>query len=97
MRLSGVRAGDLVRVNRLGRIFVAEVTATTRGGLDILPCDKRITYRTCRAREVIEHWPKRTRRTTTDCEQEPSPRQLALNTADSIRPTGRQGGNLRPR
>ena len=78
MRLNGIAAGDVVRVNRLGRVFLAEVTGTIPGGLQIVPADRRISYRQCRAREVEDHWAKRGRPTMTDDTLEPSPRQLEL-------------------
>ncbi|MGZ4270664.1 MAG: hypothetical protein ACXVFK_15695 [Solirubrobacteraceae bacterium] len=78
MRLNGIAAGDVVRVNRLGRVFLAEVTGTIPGGLQIVPADKRVSYRQCRAREVLDHWAKRGRPTLSDEAMEPSPRQMEL-------------------
>ena len=78
MRLNGIAPGDVVRVNRLGRVFLAEVTGTIPGGLQIVPADKRISYRQCRAREVLDHFSKRGRPILSDEALEPSPRQLEL-------------------
>ena len=78
MRLQGISTGDLVRVNRLGRMFIAEVTGTTGGGLTLLPIDRRVSYRTCRSREVVDHWARRGRPVPHDAPLEPSPRQLEL-------------------
>jgi len=58
VRLNGIAPGDVVRVNRLGRVFLAEVTGTVPGGLQIVPADKRISYRQCRSREVLGWTPK---------------------------------------
>ena len=78
MRLRGVRTGDVVQVDRLGRVFFAVVAGTTADGLALRPCDKRITYRSCRAREVIGHWARQGRPIGTAEELEPSPRQMTL-------------------
>ena len=67
MRLEGIDAGDIVEVDRLGRRFHAIVTGNAPGGLAITPLDRKITYRSCRAREVLAHWTKRGRpRATTE-------------------------------
>lgn len=78
MRLEGIQAGDVVEVDRLGRRFLAIVIGTAPGGLQLQPADRRITYRACRAREVVAHWSKRGRPQITDEPLAPSPRQLAL-------------------
>lgn len=78
MRLNGIAPGDVVRVDRMGRVFLAEVTGTVPGGLQIVPADRRISYRQCRAREVREHWSRRGRPGLSDDALEPSPRQLEL-------------------
>jgi hypothetical protein len=80
MRLEGIRAGDIVEVDRLGRRFHALVTDSTPAGLSLQPLDRRITYRSCRAREVLAHWAKRGRPRTTSEPLEPSPLQLELDT-----------------
>jgi hypothetical protein len=61
VRLDGIQAGDIVEVNRLGRRFHAFVTGDADGGLSVQPLDRRVSYRTCRARDVIAHWSKRGR------------------------------------
>ena len=79
MRLEGIRAGDIVEVDRLGRRFHAVVSESAPGGLAILPLDRRITYRSCRAHEVVGHWVKRGRpRATAEPVDAPVP-QLELN------------------
>jgi hypothetical protein len=80
MRLEGIQAGDIVEVDRLGRRFHALVIGTTPGGLSIQPLDRRITYRSCRPRDVLTHWAKRGRPRTTAEPLEPSPLQLELDT-----------------
>jgi hypothetical protein len=80
MRLEGIQIGDIVEIDRLGRRFHALVTGNASGGLAIQPLDRRITYRFCRAREVITHWAKRGRPRTTSDPLEPSPLQLELDT-----------------
>jgi hypothetical protein len=81
MRLEGIQTGDIVEVDRMGRRYLAVVTGAMPGGLQVLPVDRRITYRTCRAREVIGHWAKRGRPQLTDEPLAPSPRQLELDLA----------------
>lgn len=80
MRLEGIQAGDIVEVDRLGRRFHALVIANTSGGLSIQPLDRHISYRSCRARDVLTHWAKRGRPRTTTEPLEPSPLQLELDT-----------------
>jgi hypothetical protein len=80
MRLEGIQTGDIVEVDRLGRRFHALVTANVSGGLSIQPLDRRVSYRSCRARDVIGHWAKRGRPRATNEPLEPSPLQLELDT-----------------
>ena len=80
MRLEGIQTGDIVEVDRLGRRFYALVTGSASGGLSIQPLDRRVTYRSCRARDVCGHWAKRGRPRATDEPLEPSPLQLELDT-----------------
>lgn len=42
MRLEGIQIGDIVGIDRLGRLH-ARVTANTSGGLSIQPQDRRIS------------------------------------------------------
>ena len=65
MRLEGIEAGDIVEVDRLGRRFHALVTGSAPGGLAIQPLDRKVTYRSCRPREVVGHWSRRGRPRTT--------------------------------
>jgi hypothetical protein len=43
MRLEGIRAGDIVEVDRLGRRFHALVAENMDGGLSIQPLDRQRT------------------------------------------------------
>jgi hypothetical protein len=78
MRLEGIQVGDVVEVDRLGRRFLAIVLGAAPGGLQLQPADRRVTYRTCRSREVVAHWAKRGRPQVSDEPMMPGPRQLAL-------------------
>jgi hypothetical protein len=80
MRLEGIQVGDIVEVDRLGRRFHALVTASAPGGLSVQPLDRRISYRSCRAQDVVAHWAKRGRPRATNEPLEPSPLQLELDT-----------------
>jgi hypothetical protein len=80
VRLDGIRAGDIVEVDRLGRRFHALVGESAEGGLSIEPLDRRVTYRTCRPHEVRAHWAKRGRPRQTGEPLEPRPLQFELDT-----------------
>ena len=80
MRLEGIQIGDIVEVDRLGRRFHALVSGNAPDGLSLQPLDRRVTYRSCRARDVVAHWAKRRRPRATDEPLEPSPLQLELDT-----------------
>ncbi|HUB73125.1 MAG TPA: hypothetical protein VL979_03690 [Solirubrobacteraceae bacterium] len=89
MRLEGINAGDVVEVDRLGRRFHAIVTGSAPGGLAIQPVDRRVTYRSCRSREVIAHWAKRGAPRSTAEPLRPSPRQLQMDLAPPVEPADR--------
>jgi hypothetical protein len=80
VRLEGIQSGDIVEIDRLGRRFHAIVHGSASGGLSVLPLDKRVTYRTCRAHEVIGHWAKRGRPRQVEEALEPSVLQLEFDT-----------------
>ncbi|HWC86079.1 MAG TPA: hypothetical protein VG388_06050 [Solirubrobacteraceae bacterium] len=80
MRLEGIQSGDIVEVDRLGRRFHALVTGTAGAGLAVQPLDRRVTYRSCRAHEVVAHWAKRGRPRATEAPLEPGVAQLELDT-----------------
>lgn len=79
MRLEGIKAGDVVEVDRHGRRFHALVTGAVQGGLALQPLDRRVSYHSCRSHQVIGHWAKRGRPRSTDAPLTPSPRQLQLS------------------
>jgi hypothetical protein len=80
MRLEGIQVGDIVEVDLLGQRFHALVTGNANGGLSVQPLDRRISYGTCRAHDVVAHWAKRGRPRQTNEPLEPSPLQLELDT-----------------
>jgi len=86
MRLEGIVAGDIVEIDRLGRRFHAIVTGGSLAGLSIQPLDRKVTYRNCRAREVVAHWSKRGRPRTTLEPLEPTKLQLEFDL--TVRNTG---------
>jgi hypothetical protein len=89
MRLESIQTGDIVEVDRGGRRFHAIVMAPAPGGLALAPLDRRISYYSCRSREVIGHWAKRGRPRQSGEPLRPSPRQLEIDlTPRSERPTG---------
>lgn len=79
MRLEGIETGDIVEIDRLGRRFYALVSGNAPGGLAIQPLDRRVSYRSCRAREVVGHWSKRGRPRSTTEPLEPQVLQLELD------------------
>jgi hypothetical protein len=86
MRLEGIENGDIIEIDRMGRRFHALVSGVAPGGLAIQPLDRRVTYRSCRAREVVAHWARRGRPRVTD---EPlEPRILQLEFDLTVRETG---------
>lgn len=93
VRLEGIRAGDIVEVDRLGRRFHALVGGCAEGGLSIEPLDRGVTYRTCRPHEVLACWTKRGRPRQTGEPLERAPLQLALETpvGDQPHPPERRG------
>jgi len=80
MRLEGILAGDIVEVDRLGRRFHALVSGGAPDGLAFQPLDRRITYRSCKAGEVVAHWAKRGRPRATSEPLEPTVMQLEFDT-----------------
>jgi hypothetical protein len=79
MRLEGIENGDIVEIDRMGRRFHALVSGAAPGGLAIQPLDRRVTYRSCRAREVVAHWARRGRPRATDEPLEPRIMQLEFD------------------
>ena len=59
MTLGAVQVGDIVLADRKGRRFYAIVTARTQRELRVDPIDRRVTYHSIKAREVLEVWHKR--------------------------------------
>ena len=72
-------AGDIVEVDRLGRRFHAVVAGNAPGGLSIQPLDRKVTYRSCRAREVVGHWAKQGRPRATSEPLRPEVLQLEFD------------------
>ncbi len=79
MRLEGIQTGDIVEVDRKGRRFHAVVIGPVPGGLALAPTDRRISFHSCRSREVVGHWSKRGRPRQTGEPLLPSPRQLEID------------------
>lgn len=70
MKISGVKAGDIVECDVRGRVFLAKVTRPADAnagspGLEVEPIHAAITYRHVGARQVIGHWARRGRRRPT--------------------------------
>lgn len=54
--LQSVHPGDIVEIDKRGRRFYALVRTKAPGTLNILPLDKRFTYYTAAANEVVGIW-----------------------------------------
>lgn len=62
MTLGAVQSGDIVLADRKGRRFYAVVTGKGQRELKVEPIDRRVSYYSVKAREVVEIWHKRRRR-----------------------------------
>ena len=77
MRTRGIDPGDLVLVNKRGRLFHARVRAVVPTGVFRLdPIERNISYREATAREIADHWRHAGR--PRDEDRQP-PEQLDLN------------------
>ena len=57
MRLRSVHPGDVVLANHKGRVFYARVVGHERAGmLRVEPLERHVSYRSVRAREIVDHW-----------------------------------------
>jgi hypothetical protein len=55
VRTAGLRPGTVVKVNKLGRVFLARLTGEpTRNRVPIKPLSSQVTYLTARPREIRE-------------------------------------------
>lgn len=80
MRTRSINPGDIVRVNKRGRIFHAHVRGVSHGGLTIEPLERGISYRQVSPREVIDHW---AHNLSTRREDRPDPGQARLELGDT--------------
>ena len=62
MELASIRPGDIVRVDKKGRVFEAFVLEKHKGALEIEPSQRGVSYTGASAREVVCHWAQRGRR-----------------------------------
>lgn len=58
MTLNGVKTGDIVLCDRMGRVFYAIVVERHGREVEVDPIDRRVTYRRVKAREVRGIWRK---------------------------------------
>jgi hypothetical protein len=61
MNLANVREGDIVEINKRGRLFYARVQGKENHGLKLKPITSNTTYYDATAREVVGHWSRRKR------------------------------------
>ena len=58
MTLNGIKRGDIVLCDRMGRVFYAIVAQRHERELEVDPIDRPVTYRRVKAREVLGIWRK---------------------------------------
>lgn len=57
MRSRSIQPGDLVLVNKRGRVFHATVRGVAAGGgFEVAPIERGITWRHVKSSEINEHW-----------------------------------------
>jgi hypothetical protein len=57
VRTRAIHRGDIVLVNKKGRLFHAKVQGLgATGGFAIVPIERNVSYRQASAREVVDHW-----------------------------------------
>jgi hypothetical protein len=76
MRTRSIKPGDIVLVNKRGRIFHALIRgAAAGGGFDVAPLERGISHRHCKAAEITDHWSK----TTIRRDDRPPPGQISFD------------------
>lgn len=71
MTLATIRVGDIV-LDHMGRRFHAHVTGKTKRELEVEPIERAVSYRTAKAREVLDVWRKSRPRSQRPAEPEPA-------------------------
>ena len=57
MRTRSIQPGDLVLVNKRGRVFHATVRGVAAGGgFEVAPIERGISYRHVKAEDITDHW-----------------------------------------
>jgi len=58
MRTRGIDPGDLVLVNKRGRVFHARVRSVDplTGNVRVDPLERNVSWREATAREIADHW-----------------------------------------
>lgn len=57
VRTRAIHPGDVVLVNKRGRVFHAKVHGVAAGGgFDVAPIERGISYRHVKASEITDHW-----------------------------------------
>lgn len=54
--LATIHPGDIVRVDKKGRLFEAHVTSRAPGMVLIKPIQKNVNYTSATSREIVRHW-----------------------------------------
>ena len=76
MRTRAIHRGDIVLVNKKGRLFHAKVQGLgATGGFAVVPIERNVTYRQASAREIVDHWARATR----DRGEEPGTGQISFD------------------
>jgi hypothetical protein len=56
VKLTGIRPGDIVEVDKRGDTFYATAGRVGNGEVRFVPHSRRVTYQSATAREVVGHW-----------------------------------------
>lgn len=76
MRGRSIHRGDIVLVNKKGRLFHARVQGLgATGGFAIVPLERNVSYRQATAREVVDHWSHAAR----DRSEDPADGQISFD------------------
>jgi hypothetical protein len=56
VRSRSINPGDVVRINKRGRLFYALVRGVGPAGMTIEPLQRNVSHRQASVREVVDHW-----------------------------------------
>jgi hypothetical protein len=79
MRMGAIRSGDIVYVNKRGRLFHAKVVDVDAAGTILVePIERNVSYRHAQASEISAHWAQNTTKRTARTQAPDAQAPLAL-------------------